>query len=126
MESQFMYLSDLNFNLDVWKRELKFQENEMEYFDEQLETIVMRNLEKDTLKTLERFQNKIIIERKEIRKLRHRIRLKKRELAQVNVVVEPVTNYHSKQLHLKDDMRTFHKLNYDFKEGIMDFFLKNL
>jgi len=126
MESQFMYLSDLNFNLDVWKRELKFQENEMEYFDEQLETIVMRDKEKETMKALERFQNKIIIEREAIGKLRHRIRLKKRELAQVNVVVEPTSNHRSKQVLLKDDMKTFHKLNHEFKEGIMDFFLKNL
>jgi len=126
MESQFMYLSDLNFNLDVWKRELKFQENEMEYFDEQLETIVMRDKEKETMKALERFQNKIIIEREAIGKLRHRIRLKKRELAQVNVVVEPTSNHRTKQVLLKDDMKTFHKLNHEFKEGIMDFFLKNL
>jgi len=126
MESQFMYLSDLNFNLDVWKRELKFQENEMEYFDEQLETIVMRDQEMETMKTLEQFQNKIIIEREAIGKLRHRIRLKKRELSQVNVVVEPVMNYQTKQVLLKDDMKNFHKLNYEFKEGIMDFFLKNL
>jgi len=98
----------------------------MEYFDEQLETIVMRDKEKETMKALERFQNKIIIEREAIGKLRHRIRLKKRELAQVNVVVEPTSNHRTKQVLLKDDMKTFHKLNHEFKEGIMDFFLKNL
>lgn len=63
MESQLVYLSDLNFNLDVWKRELKFQESEMDYFEEKLEHIVMRNPGSEVLVHLEGFQNKIIRER---------------------------------------------------------------
>ena len=49
MESQLLFLSDLNFNLEVWKRELKFQESEMDYFEEKLEHIAIRDLGKEVM-----------------------------------------------------------------------------
>ena len=51
MESQLVFLSDLNFNLDVWKRELKFQESEMDYFEEKLVSIAIY-FEKDKTRYL--------------------------------------------------------------------------
>ena len=57
MESQLVFLSDLNFNLDVWKRELKFQESEMDYFEEKLEHVVIRNLGNEVMVQLEGFQS---------------------------------------------------------------------
>jgi hypothetical protein len=126
MESQILYLSDLNFNLDVWKRELKFQESEMDYFEEKLEHIAIRDLGKDVMIRLEHFQNKIIREREVMGHLRHRIRMKKRELAHAKVTEKPEVIFHEKQVMLKDEMKTFVKMHYDLKEEMMDFFLKYL
>lgn len=126
MESQVLFLSDLNFNLDVWKRELKFQESEMDYFEEKLEHVVIRNLGSDVMRQLESFQNKIIREREVMGHLRHRIRMKKRELAQAKVDNKPEIIFHEKQVMLKDEMKTFVKMHYDLKEDMMDFFLKYL
>lgn len=126
MESQLLFLSDLNFNLDVWKRELKFQESEMDSFEEQLEHIAMRNLGSDVMRQLESFQNKIIRERDVMGKLRHRIRMKKREIAQANFENKAEPKFHQKQVLLKDEMKTFVKMHYDLKEAMMDYFLKNL
>ncbi|MGV8946998.1 MAG: hypothetical protein ACOH1N_11255 [Lutibacter sp.] len=127
MESQLVFLSDLNFNLDVWKRELKFQEGEMDYFEEKLEHIVMRNPGNDVLVQLEGFQNKIIREREVMGHLRHRIRMKKRELAQQGQSEKSgEIQYQEKQVMLKDEMRTFVKMHYQLKEKMMDFFLKYL
>ena len=127
MESQILFLSDLNFNLDVWKRELKFQESEMDYFEEKLEHIAIRNLGKEVMIRLEGFQNKIIREREVMGHLRHRIRMKKRELAQAKVDNNrPEILYHEKQVTLKEEMKTFVKMHYDLKEDMMDFFLKYL
>jgi len=89
MESQVLYLSDLNFNLEVWKRELKFQESEMDYFEEKLEHVAIRNLGTDVMRQLESFQNKIIREREVMGHLRHRIRMKKREIAQARFDNKP-------------------------------------
>jgi hypothetical protein len=126
MESQLLFLSDLNFNLEVWKRELKFQESEMDYFEEKLEHVAIRNLGKDVMRQLESFQNKIIREREVMGKLRHRIRMKKREIAQAKYDNKPEIIFQEKQVLLKDEMKTFVKMHYDLKEDMMDFFLKYL
>ncbi|MBT8316027.1 MAG: hypothetical protein HKP59_00215 [Lutibacter sp.] len=126
MESQLIYLSDLNFNLDVWKRELKFQESEMDYFEEKLEHIAIRNLGSEVMIQLEGFQNKIIREREVMGHLRHRIRMKKRELAQSKFENNAEVVFQEKQVMLKDEMATFVKMHYELKENMMDFFLKYL
>ncbi|WP_456377739.1 hypothetical protein [Lutibacter sp.] len=126
MESQIVVLSDLNFNLDVWKRELKFQESEMDYFEEKLEHIAIRNLGNEVMVQLEGFQNKIIREREVMGHLRHRIRMKKRELAQTKFENNAEVLFHEKQVLLKDEMKTFVKMHYQLKEKMMDFFLKTL
>ena len=126
MESQLVFLSDLNFNLDVWKRELKFQESEMDYFEEKLEHVVIRNLGSEVMVQLEGFQNKIIREREVMGHLRHRIRMKKRELAQSKFENNAEILFQEKQVMLKDEMKTFVKMHYELKEKMMDFFLKYL
>ncbi|SNR33585.1 hypothetical protein [Lutibacter flavus] len=126
MESQLLFLSDLNFNLEVWKRELKFQESEMDYFEEKLEHIAMRDLGNDVMAQLEVFQNKIIRERHVMGELRHRIRMKKREIAQAKYDNNSEVKFHEKQVLLKDQMKTFVKMHYELKEDMMDFFLKYL
>ena len=126
MESQLLFLSDLNFNLDVWKRELKFQESEMDYFEEKLEHVAIRNLGIDVMIQLEGFQNKIIREREVMGHLRHRIRMKKREIAKAKFENNSEVKFHEKQVLLKDEMKTFVKMHYELKEDMMDFFLKYL
>ena len=126
MESQLLFLSDLNFNLEVWKRELKFQESEMDYFEEKLEHVVIRNLGSDVMRQLESFQNKIIREREVMGHLRHKIRMKKREIAQAKFDNRREPLFHEKQVLLKDEMKTFVKMHYELKEDMMDFFLKYL
>lgn len=126
MESQLVYLSDLNFNLEVWKRELKFQESEMDYFEEKLEHVAIRNMGSDVMRQLESFQNKIIREREVMGHLRHRIRMKKREIAQAKYENNSEIKFHEKQVLLKDEMKIFVKMHYELKEDMMDFFLKYL
>lgn len=126
MESQLLFLSDLNFNLEVWKRELKFQEGEMDYFQEKLEHIAMRNPGNDVMVQLEGFQNKIIRERDVMNELRHKLRMKKREIAQAKYDNNSEVKFHEKQILLKDEMKIFVKMHYELKEDMMDFFLKYL
>jgi len=126
MESQLVFLSDLNFNLDVWKRELKFQESEMDYFEEKLEEVATRKLGLEVDLQLEKFQNKIIRERDVMGHLRHRIRMKKRELVQTKFENGSEAKFHEKQVLLREEMKTFIKMHYQLKELMMDFFLKYL
>ncbi len=98
----------------------------MDYFEEKLEHVAMRNLGKDVMIQLEGFQNKIIREREVMGQLRHRLRMKKREIAKAKYQNTEEVKFPEKQVLLKDEMKTFVKMHYDLKEDMMDFFLKYL
>ncbi|OZV68451.1 hypothetical protein [Winogradskyella aurantia] len=126
MQSKIMYLSDLKFNIDTWRRELRFHLNEMDTFQERLEEIVQR--EKDPLAfiKLEVFQNRIMIEKNAISKLLHRCRNKIANINNANLNENRDGRLQNEQHTLKEDMRTYIKLHYDLKEDMMDYFLEVL
>ena len=124
MEVKMVYLSDLKFNLKIWKRELRFHREEMEKFEKQLEKIASRNLGYDAMVPLEGFQNKIIREKDVIGKLLQRIRGKMRIVDTVDLGEELDGRLRNQQTALRDDMKTYVKLHYELKEALMDFFLR--
>ncbi|HMB99699.1 MAG TPA: hypothetical protein VKN14_01555 [Flavobacteriaceae bacterium] len=124
LATKVSYLSDLKFNLETWKRELRFHFNEMDTFEEKLEEIAAREFDKRATKKIENFQNRIMIERNEISKLMHRCKRKMSNLliADYN---ENIDGRLMQQQHpLKDDMRQYIKMHYDLKEEMMDFFAR--
>lgn len=126
MESKVMYLSDLKFNIDTWKRELRFHFNEMDTFQEKLEEIVSRIEDPIALKKLEVFQNRIMIEKDAISKLLHRCRNKMANINNVDFNENIDGRLQNEQHTLKEDMRTYIKLHYDLKEELMDYFIEVL
>ncbi len=126
MQEKLLYLSDLKFNLDVWKRELKFHLAEMGEFEEKLGDIALRNMDKNVLRFVESFQNRIIREKEVIGQLLQRIRRKSRNLETVDMSESIDGRLKNQQGTLREDMRTYIKLHYDLKEEMMDFFMKYL
>ncbi len=125
MEQKVNYLSDLEFNLDTWKRELKFHRDEMDTFQEKLDEVAARkNLDKDALVALESFQNKILRERKVISDLLHKIKQKRLNLKTADINEPLDGRLYREQIPLRDEMRTYIRLHYDLKEEMMDFFTK--
>jgi hypothetical protein len=124
MEVKMVYLSDLKFNLKIWKRELRFHRDEMEKFEKQLEKIARRNLGYEAMVPLEGFQNKIIREKAVIGKLLQRIRGKMRIVDTVDLGEELDGRLRNQQTSLKDDMKTYVKLHYELKEALMDYYLR--
>ena len=126
MQTKISYLSDLKFNLETWKRELRFHMNEMDTFQEKLEEIAGREYDKRAMKQIENFQNRILIECNEISKLMHRCKHK------MNVLNAADYNEHidgrlmREQHPLKDDMRQYILMHYELKEEMMDFFAQYL
>ncbi|MEM1002848.1 MAG: hypothetical protein AAGH46_09380 [Bacteroidota bacterium] len=126
MLSKVMYLSDLQFNIDTWKRELRFHYNEMDTFQEKLEEAATRVGDPIALKKLEMFQNRITIEKNAISKLMHRCKNKALSIRNVDFSESIDGRLQTEQYTLKDDMRTYIKLHYDLKEEMMDYFLEVL
>ncbi len=124
METKVSYLSDLKFNLETWKRELRFHHNEMDTFREKLEEIAAREFSREAMKGLEQFENRIMIEKNEIAKLRHRCNYKMNNLNKVDFNEDIDGRLLREQSSLRDDMRQYIKMHYDLKEEMMDYLLK--
>ena len=124
MHTKIAYLSDLKFNLETWKRELKFHKNEMETFEEKLEEIASREIGNRALKPLESFQNRIMIEQDVISKLIHRCNNKMKNINKADYDENIDGRLQNEQHTLRDDMRTYIKLHYDLKEEMMNYFLE--
>ncbi|MGB5394279.1 MAG: hypothetical protein WBN16_08530 [Lutimonas sp.] len=124
METKIVYLSDLKFNLSVWKKELRFHKEEMERFEKKMEEIAKRNLGVKAMAPMEGFQNRIIREKEVIGQLLQRIRMKRRIVETLEKGSEDDDRLRSQQNTLRDDMKTYIKLHYELKEEIMDYFLK--
>lgn len=121
-----MYLKDLQFNIDAWKRELRFHFDEMDAFQEKLDELTSRQeLDIIALKKLDIFQNRILIEKDAIAKLKHRCR---NILATFNrAMFDDKINdsLFNDRSELRDDMRNYIQLHYKLKEDIIDFVLEN-
>jgi len=126
MQAKVMYLSDLKFNLETWRRELRFHFDEMDTFQQKLEETATRSFDQNGQKSLEVFQNRIMIEKSAISKLKHRCKNKLRSinLADYNENIDG--RLLNEQSTLQEDMRTYHKMHYDLKEEMMDFFTEHL
>jgi hypothetical protein len=122
MQTKVSYLSDLKFNLETWRRELRFHFNEMDTFEEKLEEIAAREFDKRAMLQIEQFQNRIEIERNEISKLMHRCKNKLNNLHVVDLNESIDGRLLFEQKPLKDDMRQYINLHYDLKEEMMNFF----
>ncbi len=124
MQTKLLYLSDLKFNLDVWKRELTFHKTEMDEFEEKLGDISIRNLGVEAMGPLEKFQNKILREREVIGQLIQRIRKKNKKIETANMSENIDGSLRTQQSLLRDDMKIYIKLHYELKEQMMDYFLQ--
>ena len=124
MQTKVVYLNDLKFNLETWKRELRFQFNEMDTFQEKLEEVASREFGMKALTPLENFQNRIMIEKDVISKLMHRCKAKMRniQLADYNENIDG--RLQNEQSTLRDDMKTYVKLHNELKEEMMNYFLE--
>ena len=123
MQTKVSHLSDLKFNLETWRRELRFHFDEMDTFEEKLEEIAAREYNKSASIQIEQFQNRILIEKDAISKLKHRCKNKMANLNRVNINDELDRKYQSEHRPLMEDMRTYIKMHYDLKEEMMTFFL---
>jgi hypothetical protein len=126
MQAKLGQLSDLKFNLETWKRELRFHFDEMDTFQEKLEEISIREFGQDARHGIEKFENRIMLEKSAIAKLKHRCKAKMRELDSTHFDELNLNRVHIEQSPLREDMRMYIKMHYDLKEEMMNFFTEYL
>ena len=124
METKLVYLSDLKFNLKVWKAELRFHRKEMEKFEKKLEAVAKRNPGVEAMAPLEGFQNKIIREKEVIGRMLQRIRMKRKIIESGDLSEEMDLRLRNQSTSMRDDMKTYIKLHYELKEDLMDYLLR--
>ncbi|MCF6308232.1 MAG: hypothetical protein L3J09_09770 [Flavobacteriaceae bacterium] len=122
METKVLYLSDLKFNLEIWKRELRFHFNEMDTFQEKLEEIAERDYQHKSMKEIEVFQNRIMLERAAISKLMHRCKSKMKNINMADYNENIDGRLQAQQHTLRDDMKFYIRLHYELKEEMMQYF----
>jgi|SRR5210317_331699 len=122
MNTKILYLSDLKFNLETWRRELRFHFNEMDTFEEKLEEIASREFGKRATRPLEQFQNKIMIEKDAISKLMHRCKAKLKNIDRADFEEQIDGRLQREQHTIAEDMRDYIRLHYDLKEDMMRYF----
>ena len=126
MQAKLGQLSDLKFNLETWRRELRFHFDEMDTFQEKLEEISIREFGQEARQGIENFENRIMLEKSAIAKLRHRCKAKMRELDTTQLDELNVSRVYHEQSPLREDMRMYIKMHYDLKEEMMNFFTEYL
>ncbi|MGA9270366.1 MAG: hypothetical protein WBV45_07075 [Lutimonas sp.] len=124
METKLVYLSDLKFNLKVWKAELRFHRKEMKKFEKKLEAVAKRNPGVEAMAPLEGFQNKIIREKEVIGRMLQRIRMKRKIIESGDLSDEMDTRLRNQSTSMRDDMKIYIKLHYELKEDLMDYLLR--
>ena len=124
MQAEAVYSSDLKFNLEVWKRELKFHLSELNLFRDKLTEIAGREMSSECSMELEKFQNRILIEKDAISKLLHRCRAKLGTIHSADLYnnVDGKAEYERRELN--EDLKHYIKLHYEYKEAMMDFLSK--
>lgn len=126
MQTKLGQLSDLKFNLETWRRELRFHFDEMDTFQEKLEEISIREFGQDARLGIEKFENRIMLEKSAIAKLKRRCKAKIRELDSTDFGELNINRMHVQQSPLREDMRMYIRMHYDLKEEMMNFFTEYL
>ncbi len=121
--AQPVYLTDLHFEHQQWNNELSFFADEIKTFENRLQEIASRNSATETRAQVEQYQNKFILQRDVIDRLKHDIKLHENALAEY-AQEHPVAldRVHFDDHHqLRDRMHDFRNLFDELKKNYFKF-----
>ena len=122
METQTVNNIDLHFEHTIWNKELLIWKDEIKFFQNRLEELVVRWTDKTMLVELEQFQNRFIIHKEKIGELMNQITSHEHNLfLQVNAEGESIDRIQYKShLAFRKNMKTNRNIYNDLK---INFFL---
>lgn len=113
---------------DMWISKLNFYKDEIKILNGRLEEVASKSPTKDALGEVERFQNKLIVQRNNLDEVMHNVRLNEdclqREIESNTTAVDHrKVAYHSRE---KDQVVSFERTFIDLKDDLNDFAAKYL
>jgi hypothetical protein len=123
MVKETVKISDFHFDHKLWMNELKFFEMQLDVFEERLEEVVQNGMDNTGYAEVEAFQNQIIRQREVIDELKHKFRLREKDLDTYANEKEIDANHVLYKDHRKEreDMQIFIKLYQEMREKYMHF-----
>lgn len=127
MKEKAIFIGDLHFEHEMWKRELNFCEDELKFLTKRLEeTAFLHDEEKDMLREVEHFQNQFIVQKQNVDQFKHDINTKENQLATF-AKEHPVAINHihfMDHAKLRDNMEGFAKNYNNLKQEFRGFVAK--
>lgn len=111
------YLSDLHYEHQLWSMEIKFYKDELKVYQNWLEEVAAKNTHDEVLKQVEHFENQFIIQKNQIRTLKHQIKAHEQWLSGFaethRVAIDHV--HFADHATMRENMDTFKKLYAELK-----------
>ena len=127
MKEKAIFIGDLHFEHEMWKRELKFCKDELNFLQERLEDVVIvHDNEMDMMREVEHFQNQFILQNQNVDQFLHDVNAKEHELAEF-AKDHPVAIDHvhfDDHTVLRHNMEGFAKNYNDLKQEFRQFVAK--
>ena len=126
MVKETVKISDFHFDHKLWMNELRFFEMQLDVFEERLEEVVRGIVDKTGFAEVEAFQNQIIRQREVIDELKHKFRVREKDLDTYSNDKEIDSDHVLYKDHRKEreDMQIFIKLYQEMREKYMHFLEK--
>jgi len=127
MKEKAIYMRDLHFEHEMWKKELTFCDQELEFLTKRLEEVTFfHEDEKDMLREVEHFQNQFIVQKQNIDTFLHDINAKEHKLAEFAKDHPVALNHVHFEDHVKirDNMEGFARIYNDMKQEFRKFLVK--
>jgi len=124
MEAQEKYLDNLIFNLKIWNKDVKSHRSQLSKFEEKLQEVSERNNGLEVKQGVEQFQNRIIVENEVIDTLSHKLKAKKKELLNADKTQDIDGSLKKSLSPIREEVKTFTKLNQELQHEISDFFME--
>ena len=116
-------VSDFHFDHKLWMNELKFFEMQLEVFEGRLEEVVLRISDRTALAAVEAFQNQIIRQREVIDQLKHKFRVREKDLDALSndLTIDSDHVLFADHRREREEMQIFIKLYQEMREKYMHF-----
>jgi hypothetical protein len=121
--SEQKYLTELHAEHISWLNTIKFYEDDLKILQERLGEVSVKNTDRDFHAMIERFQNKLIIQKEQIDILKHEISEHEKAVLK-NIEENPIASDHRKvddHADSRDKMQTFELIFNNLRKDLIKF-----